>query len=477
MTRKKKVRGIKEEMSKPVTGRSTDEDVMRILDQVIRRIKPSKRELASEQKVLSEVMERLKQATPSDVEVVLVGSVAKGTQLKGRREFDVFMLFPKSYSRERLVDVGLTSAKEAFKDAEFHLAYAEHPYLSVKFKGFDIDVVPAYRISSPEERATAVDRSPLHTAYVNNHLTEKQKDDVRLLKQFMKAHDIYGAEVRVEGFSGYLCELLIIRYGSFLDTLKHASSWKIPTVIDIENYYGDKNRTPVDLTKVFDAPLIVIDPTDKKRNVAAVVSTTSMSIFILASRMFLKRPSLNFFFKRRSPVSPANLYRRIKQRGTRLLVIEFPAPDVVEDTLWPQFRKLVRQLNRFLRDNEFDMFGYYYWTDMNRCLIMFELVNDVLPMIKKVRGPSVVLEKPTYDFMDKHKNALDLHVEHDRIVAIDRRRFTDAKDAVSYFFRTAKLPSHFSDVAKKYRFLPARSLVSKRYISASIEYFTRTIKW
>ena len=54
----------------------------------------------------------------------------------------------------------------------------------------------------------------------------KLRDEVRVLKKFMKGIDTYGAEIKVGGFSGMLCETLILNYGSFEDTIKSASDWK-----------------------------------------------------------------------------------------------------------------------------------------------------------------------------------------------------------------------------------------------------------
>lgn len=118
----------------------------------------------------------------------------------------------------------------------------------------------------------------------------------------MKNQGIYGAEIRVEGFSGYLCELLITHYDSFINLVKEAAKWEIPTIIDVESYHPKK-----DLTKVFTkAPMIVIDPVDKSRNVAAVVSSTSLSIFIFACRQFLKSQIYSSSLKRKRKLARKN---------------------------------------------------------------------------------------------------------------------------------------------------------------------------
>jgi tRNA nucleotidyltransferase (CCA-adding enzyme) len=64
------------------------------------------------------------------------------------------------------------------------------------------------------EWLSATDRTPfIH--YVKKRLGKTLQDDVRLLKKFMQGIKVYGAEIKTGGFSGYLCELLILHYGSF----------------------------------------------------------------------------------------------------------------------------------------------------------------------------------------------------------------------------------------------------------------------
>ena len=73
----------------------------------------------------------------------------------------------------------------------------------------------------------------------------------------------------------------------FKNVLKAAASqWKKGLIIDLENYgTGD----------IFTDPLIVVDPADKKRNVAAALTTQKMAEFMVASRNFLKSPKIEYF--------------------------------------------------------------------------------------------------------------------------------------------------------------------------------------
>lgn len=208
---------------------------------------------------------------------------------------------------------------------------------------------------------------------------------MRLLKQFLKGIGVYGAEARVEGFSGYLTELLIIRYGSFIDVLKNSSRWKRKTFISL----GESSED-------FDSPLIFIDPVDPKRNVASAVSMNSYSLFIFASREFLKKPNEKFFF-------PGE-YRefdveKLKERGARILHIWMDRPDVVDDVLYPQIKKF----SRFLFENltEFQVTKVHYYAD-EKVHILIESYNHDLPNYKIHEGPPV-WSRNSDDFIGKWK--------------------------------------------------------------------------
>ena len=117
-------------------------------------------------------------------------------------------------------------------------------------------------------------------------LTSKMKNEVRILKTFLQSNGIYGAEIAKQGFSGYVSEVLIINYKSFENVIKSISKIKENEVI---------GKT----TKKFDTSIVIIDPIDKNRNLAAAISNENIGKFILASRAFKEKPSLEFFKTRK----------------------------------------------------------------------------------------------------------------------------------------------------------------------------------
>ena len=106
-----------------------------------------------------------------------------------------------------------------------------NPYIRGIYQDHKIEIVPCYKIENATQKLSAVDRTPLHTSYIKKHLKESQKNDVRLFKQFLKGINCYGAEAEIEGFSGYLCEILILKYGSFRNIISNAKDWKKGTKI------------------------------------------------------------------------------------------------------------------------------------------------------------------------------------------------------------------------------------------------------
>ncbi len=443
-----------------------------LLSRVSKRIIPSVSETRKHIETVNKAMELAANTVPNNIEVVLTGSSAKGTSMAGSTDIDIFLLFPLTYPKHELSYLGLEYAKRAFKGKKTEIGYANHPYLRAWLDDYKIDIVPSYKIGNASELTSAVDRSPLHTKYVNSHLSQTQKNDVRLLKAFAKALGVYGAEARVEGFSGYLCELLIIKYGSFIGALAAASDWKNP-VIDIENHHNERAHE-----KFPNSPMIVIDPVDLNRNVSAVVSTTSLYRLAYAARKFLQNPSEKFFFAAKSVTSPSKLRGIIKSRNTTLIAIELASPSIVNDILWPQLKKTTMALYGHLEQNGFAPFGHYFYSDNKTCLILIECKFKELPNIRKVSGPAVHLKSACDDFVQKHKGSYDLHIEHDRIVSLERAIYTDIWGAVDDFMAHPQkhgVPSNFSNIVGKYQKVDINKLLSQKYLFVASDYFTRKL--
>ncbi|MCL1979311.1 MAG: CCA tRNA nucleotidyltransferase [Methanomassiliicoccaceae archaeon] len=366
---------------------------MSLESDVLARIKPTAEEIES----IDSAANALKKATEDyvrehniEAEVRFVGSYAKGTYLSDP-DIDLFLLFPETVPLKELERVGL-SVGEAIVEKGKKM-YSEHPYTRGTFRDVDVDLVPSYSLKTAEKLRTAVDRTPFHTSFVLDSLKEEQKDEVRLLKRFMKGIGVYGAEPNTRGFSGYLCELLIIHYGSFLNVLNGVGGWKEGTTITI-----DKKGPPIM------GPLVVYDPVDQKRNVASAVHIDTMALFIVASKAYLSSPSERFFFPRkRMPLSRDELQRISDQDGARIITVSFDRPDVVEENLHSQLWKTRYALTRKLNDFDYTVLRAVHEMYEKRLEIAFEIERDVLSKTYKHAGPPVWV-KAADSFLAKWKN-------------------------------------------------------------------------
>ncbi|MFH1448323.1 MAG: CCA tRNA nucleotidyltransferase [Candidatus Micrarchaeota archaeon] len=437
-----------------------------LLGRTIRKIKPTESEKRDEEQLSEEVMRKLRRVVPPYIEVSLAGSLAKDTNLKDDNDLDIFLLFPLSHSVKDLEIMGLEWAKKALAPHKWTVGYAEHPYLQAVFKGSKLDIVPSFKISHIDEKASSVDRSPLHTQYVNSKLSADRKDQVRLLKKFLKNFNLYGAELKTEGFSGYLCELLITYFGSFKHLLKSAEQWKGQVVIDVERHYGEH-----ELAGKFLSPFVVIDAVDRNRNVAAVVSKSALYRFVYASREFLKNPDESFFFSEEKQPSLSTARKLIHERGTEFIAILFPAPDVVPDILWPQLKRTERNLAKHMELGEFSIFGKSHWTDeAKRCVLLFEFTVFQLPLLEKVSGPPVFQAVDCDNFVAKHRSrAKGMWVEEDRIVALEKRRHTSAISLLREMLKAPReygVPENIAKHMGKARILTGEAIVTKKTLGA-----------
>ncbi|BCS94328.1 CCA tRNA nucleotidyltransferase [Metallosphaera javensis (ex Sakai et al. 2022)] len=340
---------------------------MEILEEVLRRVKPGPEDANQIQNAVNLVLSRLK-----DLDAEVHGSFRKGTWLKGDTDVDLFVFYPKSVGKEYLAKEALREILERLQGLRTRLAYAEHPYVIVEVDGVEVDVVPALRVESGDQAITAVDRTPFHTRYVTSRLSEEGRDQVRLLKRFLKGIGVYGAEIKVMGFSGYVAELLVIYYGSFLDVMRGASAWKPGTEIVLEKE-----------TRKFDSPLIIPDPVDPKRNAAAAVSLRSLATMTIASRAFLHAPSLDFFY----PPPPGD-----QQVLGEVLVTELQLTEpYVDDVLWGQIRKSVEKMKSALTSAGFRVVDVG-WCQDEKVRLMVQLESTSIGDYYLGQGPPFYLE-------------------------------------------------------------------------------------
>ena len=453
--------------------------------EVLKRVKPTKSDIRRVNRVASRLILKTEQAAAKlkvKARAMLVGSVARGTWLSSERDIDIFILFPEGLTRAELERQGLAVARRVAgpKGTE---RFAEHPYVTTKFQGFEVDLVPCYDVSDLKMIKSAVDRTPHHQLYVKDRLIAELADQVLLLKQFAYGTGVYGAELKTQGFSGYLCELLILHYGSFAKLVEAAAKWTAGTIIDIERAYGDETEPKV----LFQwQPLIVIDPVDPNRNVAAAVSMQSFATFIYACQDFLKRPDLNFFFPNGAqPLDAGGINDILKRRGTALFCITFRPPDLVPDILYPQLRKTERTIVERLTQYGFEVLRSDIWANSSAA-ILIELTSSKLPGVRTRVGPPLKMEAE--NFIREHvrseaRLAGPFVDAAGRIVFELKRRQTQAKDVLrSILNDRVAFGKHVAEaIAKEYEIIEGKKLKKllrdKKFKTFLSEYLTRRLPW
>ncbi len=292
-------------------------------DSIYRRYVPDSEEDKTVKKIVETIkgsIIKLLQEKRINAEVELVGSTSKGTNLKGG-DIDIFIVFPKSFTREQIVKYGLEIGHKVLPDGKEK--YAEHPYVFGYLKGHKVDIVPCFRIESGEKIKSAVDRSPLHTKWVRENLDDEKRKWIVLLKVMLKSLGLYGSEIYRAGFSGYVCELLVIKFGNLENVLAFFASSNKNLVVsfgsnDVKDQY----------------PLILVDPVDPSRNAAAAVNLENLSRFRILSREYLIEKNERYFEKQETKNAGNS------ERGTVYRIISLPKPDLMDDILIPQVQKM-----------------------------------------------------------------------------------------------------------------------------------------
>lgn len=401
-----------------------------VTKQILKRITPSKEEY-SKVEALSKKLEKkialVCQRQGVQAVVRVEGSVAKDTWLCENPDIDVFMQLPTSIPRKNLGDVGLKVAKAAAEGARQVERFAEHPYLEVFVDDYRVDIVPCYA-SSLGEWQSATDRTPYHTDYIKKRLTKSLRGEVRLLKKFMQGVGVYGAEIKVGGFSGYLCELLVIAYGSFTKTVEAFAKYSRRVVIDIENHFAGRET---ELSLLFPEPLVIVDPVDKARNVASAVLSEKLFTFIGAARAFMQKPSEEFFYpKPQKSLAVADLKHKLDNRASAIVFLVINGVKSVPDVLWGQLYRSKRSLRKLIELNDYKILHDAVWSNEETVSIMvFELEQQVLPNVKKHLGPPLERESECSSFLAKYADGCQVvsgpYIEGGRWMVDIERKNTD----------------------------------------------------
>ncbi len=417
-------------------------DINSVISKALQLCQPSPKEVQHLTEIAEEAMKLLRQYySPMITDVVLGGSFAKGTWLKrkdihdnsvkseGCTDIDIFIKIDVSLQDEEFDELAKKIAKQSLSGYNPRLRYSSHPYVEAYVKGIRVNVVPCYNVEKGRWKSAA-DRSPFHTEYIRDNLDDEKKNQVRLLKKFLKSIGVYGAEIATAGFSGYVTEILILKYGSFVSVLKA-----------ISNIKEDKNVISIgkfdeDVLKIFQSPIIIIDPIDSRRNLGTAISAESVGKAVLAARAFLEKPSLDFFREKKERYNET-----FKEIYSNLLIVEFFYRQRSPDIIWGQIKRTLNAISKQLCIANFTVIRSIGDIDeKGHATFVFLLEAITLPPYMARSGPHIFRRNDTTSFISENiKKSLLMWIDNEmKVKSLVERKTTNAKEYVKLILANKK---------------------------------------
>ncbi len=419
-----------------------------ILNKAKRNVIPSKKlQSAKSQvaKIAFNSVERQVSKYPEVIQIEFGGSYAKGTWLPEKTDIDIFLKFKKSTTEKKFVSIAKKIGFDSMKKFKPYVRYSEHPYVEAHIKGPRVNVVPCYDVEKGKWKSAA-DRSSFHTKFMLESLTGQMKDDVRLLKQFLKSGGVYGAEIARQGFSGYVAEVLVWNFGSFENVIKKISKIKLGDVIG-------------KASKKFETPIVIIDPIDGNRNLAAAISTENIGKFVLSCRAFLKKPSLSFFKSRSSS----------KKNLRDVIVVKFNYSARSPDIIWGQIKRAANSLATQMEVEGFKVLRNGAATDEKKEAALF-FVSQALEIEKNMirEGPKFFSESDSEKFIAKNfkKGEIMCINNKGKILSLQKRKTNNAKsflnDLLKNHISKSGIPKGLkNDFKKGFKIIPGNKITNR----------------
>ncbi|MEK6900108.1 MAG: CCA tRNA nucleotidyltransferase [Nanoarchaeota archaeon] len=370
------------------------------MEPILKIIKPSKEEEKQFSTTVASFLERLNKNL-DNATAILGGSGAKGTWLSGNHDIDIFVQYDYKKFKDKSSELSgylLKSLNKAFPKLAIAKVHGSRDYFQLRYEHLSFEVVPILKISKAEDAVNITDVSPLHSQWVIKNAS-KIKDDIRLLKQFCKANNLYGAESYITGFSGYVLEILAVYYGSFEKVLKASQKWKEKEVIDASDFYKKKDALFHINSSKLHSPLIVVDPVDKDRNAAAALSSEKWLLFKELARKYIQKPSDSFFEKEKTTLD----FLRQKHKGKNVVFIAILPLEGKEDVVGVKLLKVFQFLQEKLDGFKADKSGWQ-WDKGDEAAFYYVLKLKELPAYEIKNGPPLKLKEYVADFKKKYKD-------------------------------------------------------------------------
>src|SRR5574338_365784 len=414
-----------------------------ILKQVERYTIPSEKTHKQKDAIVEQVVKLVQKQIANYSNIVgveVVGSYAKGTWLPKRADIDVFVKFDVNTPEKEFTSIGKKIGFAALKGFKPYVRYAEHPFVEATVKDTKVNVVPCYDVQEGAWKSSA-DRSPFHTKFMIKSLSAQAKNEVRLLKAFLKANNIYGAEIAKQGFSGYVAEVLVLNFGSFEGVIKAIAELKSGQVIG-------------NASKEFDSKIVIMDPIDPNRNLGAATSTESVGRFVLAARAFLRKPSVSFFI-------PRNKTSKKKANLKNVLVLSFRYKERSPDIIWGQIKRAATSIATQMNQAGFSVLRRSAAISDNTASVLFLLQSKKLDSYQTRPGPEFFVSEHVEKFITANKKkSLTMWISDDgKVCSLQERQNTDAetflKKLIKNNIEKSGVPAGLKSEIKKFKIITA----------------------
>ena len=200
--------------------------------------------------------------------VATQGSFAKGTDLAGSSDLDIFVSLDSALSLDDLkkhsIDLGENVLKGMADKGSYKLMTGakSKKYGEANVNGVEVQIIVISDVTLDDikngKKVSDQDRSPHHTSFMKKALKGKESE-VRVLKRFLKDTGVYDASQKKQGFSGLSTEVLTHNLGSFENVMKYFANFEKGSTLG--NYKGN-DKTPIRIA----------DPIDPNRNLGSAFS-------------------------------------------------------------------------------------------------------------------------------------------------------------------------------------------------------------
>lgn len=413
-----------------------------IREHVLAKITPSQEEIEVQARIIDKLREALQEKAES-IEYVYSfiepeGSTGKKqTQLRGAADIDLFVaLKPEDYPQilneeqavnhqvindlmNNLVSDWFEPAVSDLGGSEVQRAFSQHPFLSLKMEGIDIDILGCFDIDSQtlaeKGPITAVDRTVHHTCYVADRMTEKKREDVRILKSFVRACHAYGDTCAVGrmGLTGVTLEIIVIVKPDLDSAIKTLRNLETDPIDPLNRQLAVLKKIPA----FRDDHIFLIDPTDYRRNMASSFTLRSYAwVQYKIDRLWenLKSGDSKIIIDSliESPVPSNSLPESLRNH---IVVCEFQSDGKVHYTILRD--KLHRLMRKIISDMKIERTGEarfgeilaeVYFEDTRYALGMF-VENPTISNVFDRKGPPIALKEAAERFRKAHTETFELN--------------------------------------------------------------------